>query len=437
MLDLKGKSISLVGYGVSGRSMCRYLEKKGIPFLVRCEGKCDLPKGALGVFGRGYLNTCEDIVFRSPGVRPDKIRGGGTVLTEAAFGLDLLKSFKVGVTGSDGKTTTSTLIYRMLACGGKNAFLGGNIGYPIIDFVGKAAPGDYLVAELSSFQLMDASPLLDVAAVTNISENHLDWHKDMDEYICAKKNIIKNAKRSVLNYDDPVVREQRNGAVTYFSLENREHLVKNDEHFVHIVNGQVCYDRDVLFPVCDVGLRGAFNLQNVLCAIGCTYEIVGRDACYQVAREFCGVGGRQEIVGEWQGVTYINSAIDTTPTRTKNTLSAYPSEKTIAILGGYDKNLSYDSLRDVLSSTKAVVLCGENREKIMKAIGRHVINVNTIGEAVEVAYKLADEGDFVILTPASASFDMFKSYRQKGEAFENAVKVKQVKGCKGDKNGEN
>ena len=422
MLDLKGKSISLVGYGVSGMAMGRYLAEKNIPFVVRSERECVLPKGITGVFGKSYLNVAEDVVFRSPGVRPNKIKGGGVKCTEAIFALGLCPSFKIGVSGSDGKTTTSTLIYRMLIEGEKNAFLGGNIGYPIIDYVGKIAKDDYLVAELSSFQLIDDSPYLDVAAVTNISENHLDWHTDMDEYVRAKGNIVKNAQRVVLNYDDHLVRELKTKGVTYFSLMDRGELLGGENHFVYVSNGQICFDGHVLFPVSDIALKGKFNLQNVLCAIGCVYHIVGKEVCRLVGREFCGVGGRQEEIGTFNGVTYVNSAIDTTPTRTKNTLSVFVPERTVAILGGYDKNLNYECLRDELSQVKAVILCGENRDKISAVLNRRAINVNTIDEAVRVAQSLAADGDFVVLTPASASFDMFKNYREKGKAFERAVR---------------
>ena len=422
MVDLQGKSVSLIGFGVSSEAMCRYLNAKNIRYTVRCEKECALPKGARAVFGKEYLNTDEDIVFRSPGVHPEKIKGHGLVLTEAAYALSLLPCFKLGVTGSDGKTTTSTLIYQMLLAGGKNAFLCGNIGYPIIDLVNKASSDGYLVAELSSFQLMDGEICLDIAAVTNISENHLDYHKDMGEYISAKENIVKNASLAVLNYDDEIVRRFSNKRTLYFSLKDRRGLVNEGLCFVHIVNGYVWFNNTPLFPVSEIRLRGDFNVQNVLCAVGCAYGIVGKDGCYKVSKEFCGVMGRQEAVRVVNGVTYINSAIDTTPNRTKNTLSAYPREKTVVILGGYDKNLSYGILSSVLDKVKAVILCGENREKISAVCKSRAINVNTIGEAVSVAQKIASAGDYVILSPSSASFDMFKNYKEKGKAFEFAVR---------------
>ena len=372
------------------------------------------------VVGKSYLDTREDIVFRSPGVNPKLIRGGGRVYTEVGYALEMAKCKKIGVTGSDGKTTTVTLIHQMLRAGGKGAYLCGNIGYPAIDAAAVACSEDYMVAELSSFQLMDMAPCLDVAAVTNISQNHLDWHADMDEYICAKKNIVKNASLAVLNYDDFVVRSFEAEKKIYFSLGDRRDLVLKGQDFVHVVHGNVCYNECVLFPVSHVKLRGEYNLQNVLCAIGCTHGIVDGQSCHRVAKEFCGVGFRGECVGVKNGVAFINSAIDTTPTRTKNTLSAFDITKVIAILGGYDKNLDYSCLKEALAGAKAVILCGENREKIGAAVKRRVINVNTLNEAVDVAKSLASQGDFVILTPASASFDMFKDYKEKGRCFTSA-----------------
>ena len=421
MLDLAGKTVSLVGYGVSNRAVGKYLREQGVDFVVRCQSAVDLENGTDAVFGDGYLDTCEDVIFRSPGVHPRLIKGHGAVYTEVGFGLETARCAKIAVSGSDGKTTTSTLIYQMLRQGGKNAFLGGNIGYPIISLAGTLTPTDYLVAEMSSFQLMDTAPSLDIAAVTNVSQNHLDWHANMDEYISAKKNIVKNAALAVLNYDDCVVRSFEARRRIYFSLSDRRDLLDKGD-FVHVVDGFVCYNRERLFKVSDICLRGEFNVMNVLCAVGCAYGIVGKDACHKVALEFCGVGGRQEALGTVNGVTYVNSAIDTTPTRTKNTLSAYEGKGVVAILGGYDKNLDYTCLADILSSLKAVILCGENREKISRVSGRRTYTVNTLEEAVEVASEIALKGDFVILTPASASFDMFKDYKEKGMRFAQCVR---------------
>ncbi len=422
MLEFNNSSFALIGYGVSNEAMCRYLMGKGILPTVRCKNECELPSGVTGIFGGDYLNTDEDIVFRSPGVRPDLIKGRGLVYTEASYGLKKTKAFKIGVTGSDGKTTTSTLIYRMLCQGGKNGFLGGNIGKPIINFAPTLSENDYLVTELSSFQLMDFDEKLDIAIITNISENHLDWHVNMEEYILAKKRILKNAHLRVLNYDDNAVRGFGNESTVYFSLQDRQDKVMDGLKLVHIVNGVIYYNDIGLFPASDICLKGKFNLQNVLCAIACTYGIVGKGACHTVAAEFCGVDNRMENIGTYLGRTFINSSIDSTPNRSINTLSAFPCDRVIAIMGGYDKNLSYDILGSTLDKLKAIVLCGENRDKIASVTSGKIINVSTLKEAVRVAFKLSSDGDYIILSPASCSFDMFKNYRERAKCFKEAVK---------------
>ncbi|MBO5287318.1 MAG: UDP-N-acetylmuramoyl-L-alanine--D-glutamate ligase [Clostridia bacterium] len=425
MIALENKTVSLLGFGISNRALCDYLMSRGIYPVVRCKEKCSLPKGIKGIFTEDYLDTGEDIVFRSPAIRPDRIRGNGRIYTELSLALDSTSAFKIGVTGSDGKTTTSTLIHKMLCRGGENAILGGNIGKALVAYTSDLRPNDFVVAEMSSFQLMDYEPCLDVAVITCISPNHLDWHRDMDEYICAKHSITKNAKRLVLNYDDDTVRAMGNGrdGVTYFSLNDCTHLISCEDNFVHVVNGVIFYNSTPLFSADRVRLRGRFNLQNILSAIGVAYRHVDLEAIVSVAESFTGVEGRMEHIDTIEGVSFFDSAIDSTPSRTKGTLSAFPPERVICIMGGYDKNLKYDLLRDTAKELKLIILCGENRHKIEKAChGARIINVNTLSEAVALAKKMARAGDFVILSPASASFDMFKNYKEKSEKFKEAIR---------------
>lgn len=420
MLNLNNGSVGLIGYGVSNKALCKYLMGKGIYPTVHAPTSCSIPKGMSCVFGEGYLDNLEETVFRSPGVHPGKI--GKKSYTEVEYGFDLIDTFKVGITGSDGKTTTSTLVYLMLMRGGKNTFLAGNIGKPVIEIAPLVRAEDFLVCELSSFQLYGFEPCLDVGVITNISENHLDWHADMDDYINAKKNILAKSKRRVLNFDCPIVKEMAKDCTTYFSLRDCSSYLGNGHDFVHVVGGAVYYNEALLFFVKDVCLKGEFNLQNILCATAVAYPIVGKEAVERVAREFCGVENRMEQVCQIDGVTYICSAIDTTPERTRKTLSAFDISKVVPILGGSHKGLSYDCLGDVLQNAKAVILCGANSEMIRKSLNRQAIKVNTLEEAVNVAKGLCDHGDFVILTPASASFDMFENYKEKAKCFKNVVR---------------
>ena len=420
-MDFTDKSVALIGFGISNKALCDYLIAQGIYPNIRCENECEVPRGTCGIFGKGYLDTYEDIVFRSPSVHPRLLPGG--CQTELELALGVTSAFKIGVTGSDGKTTSTTLIYRMLKEGGKNAFIGGNVGSAIISFAPRLGEKDYLCVEMSSFQLYGYTPCLDVALVTNISQNHLDWHENMADYIYAKKNITKKAKRTVLNYDNITVRLFGGEKITYFTTKDASGLLSRDYDFVYISKGDIYYNRERLFSIDKISLKGKFNLENVLASIGVAYPIVGCEPCKRVAYEFCGVENRMEEVGVIEGVTFVSSSIDTTPTRSINTLSAFGLSKTVAIMGGYDKNLSYEMLASCLDGLKGIVVCGENSEKLLEVTkNKRVIKVNTLKEATSVAFGMAQSGDFVVLSPASASYDMFKNYKEKASCFKEAVR---------------
>ena len=413
---------SLIGYGVSNRAALCYFTKNGIHPTVRCEKPCDLPLGTSGIFGDGYLLTNEDLIIRSPSVRPDKISGHGYITTEASFALSLAKSKKIGITGSDGKSTTSTLIFMMLEKSGK-AYLCGNIGKPVIDFAPCAEENSFIVAELSSFQLMDFTASLNTCVVTNITENHLDWHTSMGEYIDAKKNIVLNSLGAVLNYDDLTVREfafcKSAGNITYFSLKEAK---KPEEcaHFVTVEGGYLCYDGAKVIKTDEIRLKGEFNLMNAMAAVGAVFEYVQTDDIKDVLSSFEGVLSRMQFVGKAGGVSFFDSSIDSTPSRTAATVSAFDRARTVIILGGYDKNLTYDILGEALCGIKAIVICGENREKIYKAVFgmcNSITVTQSFDEAVTQAFSKAECGDSVLLSPASASFDMFENYRARSLRF--------------------
>lgn len=421
---LKDKRITLVGYGLSNKALGDYFIKNKIKFTVRDLKKVDLPSGISGFFGESYLDICEDIIFRSPSVHPSVFPMDKTVLSEISFSLEMSKGKKIGITGSDGKTTTSTLVHKILEKEAKS-YLAGNIGAPLIDYFDKIKEEDFVVCELSSFQLYDYTPSLDCAVVTGISQNHLDWHTSMADYMFAKRNILKKAKRAVVNYDSSYREFFTHQNITYFSLSNLENLVGRGESYTYIKDGFVYYNRQRLFPLDFIKIKGRYNILNVLGALSVAIDFASLDSVIEAVKEFEGVCHRAETVAKVGGVEFVDSSIDSTPTRTKNTLSAFKRDKSVVIMGGYDKNLSYDSLKDTLNGLKCVVLLGENREKIYKAINgspKKIIIVNDIFEATRVAYKEASYGDFVILSPASASFDMFKSYKERAEKFKEAIR---------------
>ena len=420
---LKTKSVSLIGYGVSNKAVCQCLIKNGIFPTVRNKEKIDVPLGLKTVFGEGYLNVSEDVVFRSPSVR---IEGENKdVYTEISFSLERASGYKIGITGSDGKTTTSTLIDRILRFDSKNSYLVGNVGNPLITYADKIMENDFLVCELSSFQLFDYAPHLDCAVITSISENHLDWHKSMDEYVLSKANIAKNAQRVIMNCDFEYKNLFGGRKTTYFSLNDCSDKLNYENDYVYIKNGKAYFNNDELFSTDIIKLKGEYNLLNVLASIGATYYFVSKEAILSAVSSFEGVRDRCEAVGTKNGVNFINSSVDSTPTRTKNTLSVFPKEKTVVILGGYDKNLTYDILNEPLNGVKAIILMGENKEKIYKSIKNRkekIIKVNTLGEATAVAYGEARKGDYVVLSPASASFDAYKNYKERAESFKDFIR---------------
>lgn len=421
---LKNKTVSLVGYGVSNRAIAEYLQKNNIDFLVRSRERVDLPSKIKGIFGVGYLKAEEDVVFRSPSVNPRLLSGGGRVFTEISYSLEGTRARKIGITGSDGKTTTATMIHEILKRE-HSSFLVGNIGAPLIKYADRVEKDDFLVCELSSFQLYDYTPTLDCAVVTGISQNHLDWHTSMADYVFAKRNILKRAGRVVVNYDSPYKDFFAGKSTTYFSLYDISSLAKKGVDCVYIKGEYIYHNSEPLFPRETVKAKGKYNLLNALSAIAATYEYASLDSICQALSAFVGVPHRAEQIEETDGITFVDSSIDSTPARTKSTLDDFPKEKSIVIMGGYDKNLSYEMLGEVSKGLKCVVLFGENRKKIYDAIlgsGVKIINVNNILEATYASYKEASAGDFVILSPASASFDMFKNYEERAENFKEAIR---------------
>ena len=409
------KNIGLVGFGISSKALCDYFLMQGDRVYVHNETSVPLPNGAIPVFSRDYLSCNEDIVFRSPGVHPKKIKTKAPILVESDFALSKINIPKLLVTGSDGKTTTSTLIHKML---GDGSFIGGNIGTPLLNAVNM--PCKYLVGELSSFQLLNSSPKCNVAVITNITENHLDWHESMNEYVGAKLNLLKNATRVVLPYDDPLLYKEglKHKNATFFSLGD---LSGESFDRVYIKDGFVYHNDRRLFGACEIALPGSYNLLNILASIGATYEFASVEQQALVARAFKGVTGRLEFIKKVGGVSFFNSSIDTTPSRTLATASALDISKTVLIMGGYDKSLSYDILKEPLKNARGVVLFGENKYKILKSLACHTIVVDNLKEALVASLSLAKEGDNILLSPASASFDMFSSYKDRGDRFTKLV----------------
>ena len=421
--------IALIGFGVSNKAVYERLKEFGYGFTVRSLKECCVPDGVDTVFGEGYLDTEEDIVFRSPSCMPYRIRGKGCITTESSFALSHMGCKKISVTGSDGKTTVTSLINEILLNDGKSSYLGGNNGYPLINYMGKLKKEDFLVCELSSFQLIDLAPDTETGVITNITPNHLDIHSSYEEYVGAKANALKRARRIVVNYDSSDARGlgeavKSGRELTYASLTDMSLKAVDGVNYVYCRDGYIYRNSEKLLPLSDIKLRGGFNILNVCLAAGAVYPYVGKESIRNAVAEFYGVPCRMELVGIINGVSYYDSSIDSTPSRTLATLSAFDKARCVIILGGYDKNLSYDALYEGLKGIKCAIICGANSEKLHKAIGNacKVVLRDSFTESVKLAYRTAENGDCVILTPASASYDMFSSYKEKSSKFKEIIR---------------
>lgn len=448
-----GKSFALIGAGVSNLPL--------IPFLLKA-GACRVTvrdlrlspespealdayrNGGEVILGERYLeDLSEDVIIRSPGIRPDKTefvvaeKKSSRITCETELFLEFCTAKTYGVTGSDGKTTTTTLIARMLEAGGKKVLLGGNIGKSMLPQLTQTnEKGVCAVMELSSFQLMNCRFSPDVAVITNLAENHLDWHRSFREYVDAKMNITCHQKTdrnslTVLNFDDPHSLKSGGAITRYFSCREQEFP---SDTSVYYKNGAIRVrknGRDERLLDCSlIRIPGMHNVQNFMAAIAAVMDDVPRRAILETALTFSGVEHRMEIVRELNGVVYYNSSIDSSPSRTKAALSAF-TEKVIMIAGGYDKNLHYEELGEVICQhVKALFLCGATAKKIEDAVISapsyqvgfpEIIHCFTLEKCVEMAHDIAESGDKVILTPASASFDQFKNFEERGKAFKRMV----------------
>ncbi len=448
--QLKGKKIAMCGIGVSNTPLILSFLKQGARVIACDRRERELigniadeleAAGAELKLGEGYLENLEvDIIFRTPGMNfhlPELERArkrGIAVTSEMEVFFDLCPATIFAVTGSDGKTTTTTLIAKMLEAEGKRVFVGGNIGTPLLPEIENITADDFVVAELSSFQLISMRKSPDVAVVTNVAPNHLDVHKDMDEYVEAKKNILlhQNAfSRTILNRDNDITEEFRKdvrGQSLGFSMNRRLNngAWLDDNGVLHMAY------RGIDVPVVDrkdIRILGDHNVENYLTAIAAVWGYVGVDNICKVAREFGGVEHRIEFVREVNGIKYYNDSIASSPTRTIAGLKAFDG-KVILIAGGYDKHIPFEPLMPYLvEKVKTLYLCGDTADKIEKCLRNYagydgapqIVKVNDIAEAVAEAHKSAVSGDIVTLSPACASFDAYPNFVARGNHFKQLV----------------
>ena len=443
--SLRGKKILVMGLGVSNRPLVRMLLAYGCD-VTGCDKtpreKFDDELKELEAFGckmkvgEGYLDDLSaDLVFRTPGMHPNipalqALRDAGAEVTsEMEVFFELCDCTILAVTGSDGKTTTTTLISEMLKASGKKVWLGGNIGTPLLPLIDQMQPSDYAVVELSSFQLMDMHQSPHVAVVTNLAPNHLDVHKDMEEYIQAKVNLFRyQGKEDILivNADNDITSQfTGNGTTRYFSYSSK---VKTG---TYLEGDMICRNGTPVLDKKEIVLPGEHNVENYMTAIMAVDGLVEDETIRQVARTFGGVEHRIEFVREKDGVRYYNDSIASSPTRTIAGLKSFP-QKVILLAGGYDKKIPYDVLGPyIVEHVKAVYLCGATGDKIRAAVENapgyqpgspRLIDCADLKDATGKAAADAKPGDVVLMSPASASFDQFKNFEVRGNYFKALVK---------------
>ncbi|MCF2618127.1 UDP-N-acetylmuramoyl-L-alanine--D-glutamate ligase [Oscillibacter valericigenes] len=446
--SLRDKTVAVIGIGVSNQPLIQLLLSRGIR-VTACDKK---NREALGIvaeqleangcslrLGEGYLDgLTEDVIFRTPGMRPDlpqftaAVKRGSILTSEMEVFFEVCPCPKIAVTGSDGKTTTTTIIAELLKRAGKTVHLGGNIGHPLLAETGKMKPEDIAVLELSSFQLMTMTHSPHIAVVTNLAPNHLDVHKDFREYIDAKENIFTHQSAediAVFNADNPYTLEEAGRAVGRARLFSRQ---KELEDGVFLRGGAIIAKRDgaerQVMTAADIKLPGVHNIENYMAAIAAVDGLVPDGIIRDFAREFGGVEHRIELIRTRNGVRWYNDSIASSPSRTIAGLNSF-KEKVILIAGGKDKGISYESLGPVINDhVKLLILCGatagvirQSTEQAPNYGGLEIADVTDYHEAVALADSRAEEGDVVILSPASTSFDRFANFMERGRVFKDIV----------------
>lgn len=439
---INGKNVTVIGIGISNLPLIEYLTSAGAN-VTACDAHdaewlgdnyavCE----RLGVatrLGDGYLDNLEDdIIFKTPGMRYDipelaaATERGAVVTSEMEVFFELCPSHIIAVTGSDGKTTTTSLIHRMLTEAGYKTWLGGNIGNPLLSQVDEMTDTDYVILELSSFQLHTMKKSPEIAVITNLSPNHLDWHKDYSEYIEAKTNIFKYMSadnKLILNGDN------KDSAALLPSVKcSVETFSRTDNSPIHLDGDMIIYHGEPVLNIKDIKIPGMHNVENYMAAIGAVGKLVDNDVIVNTAKNFGGVAHRIELVRTLDGVRYYNSSIDSSPNRTINTLNVF-DERVIMISGGKDKGIPYDSIGEPIAEhVKTLILIGATSDKIEEALtatGRQdeveIIHAATYPEAVAAAHNAASAGDVVLLSPASTSFDMFRNFEERGNLFKKLV----------------
>ena len=447
--SLHDKRVTVVGIGISNRPLIELLAENGID-VTACDKRSAEKLGdyydklvSLGVklkLGEAYLDDIEaDVIFRTPGLHPltdklsEAVSRGAVLTSEMETFFEVCPCRIVAVTGSDGKTTTTSVIAEMLRRGGYTVHIGGNIGHPLLCEADSMKPEDIAVLELSSFQLMTMNVSPDVAVVTNVAPNHLDIHRSMDEYVDAKKNVFAHQNKNcrvVLNMDNDITNDfagEANGSVMMFSRRGKP------ENGAYWENGSIFIAKNgetrQLMDSSEIFLPGVHNIENYMAAFCAVQGYVTDEVCVQTAKEFTGVEHRIEYVRTVRGVKYYNDSIASSPSRTIAGLRSF-TQKLILIAGGKDKGVPFDVLGpEIIEHVKTLVLTGFTAEKLRDTVmntegyngSPEIYIIDGFKDAVLEAQKHAQKGDIVILSPACTSFDRFANFEERGNTFKAIV----------------
>ena len=439
--SLRHKTVAVIGIGVSNTPLLELLLAEGI-CVTACDKRSREQMGEqaehleqLGCelhLGADYLKDLDaDVIFRTPGLRPDVpeiaacVDRGAVLTSEMEVFFEVCPCPIIAVTGSDGKTTTTTIIAELLKAAGRRVWVGGNIGHPLLCEADGMLATDYAVLELSSFQLM---------TVTNLAPNHLDVHRDMAEYVAAKENIFRHQSGedvAVFNADNDITAEQSRRAPGAARPCSRQDEVAGGVGLRgEDSGGRSGGDERVVMTNGDIKIPGVHNVENYMAAIAAVDGLVPDEVIRDFAREFGGVEHRIELVRTYRGVRYYNDSIASSPSRTIAGLRSF-HEKVILIAGGYDKHIPFDVLGpEIVEHVKLLVLCGATADKIRAAVENapgyepgkpEIRDVTPFTAAVEAARDRAQPGDVVTLSPACAAFDQFKNFAERGKFFKSIV----------------
>lgn len=448
--SLENKNITVIGIGISNVPLLKFLAKSKAKITAADKrtkeelGTTFLELEKLGisfVLGDGYLDNIPkntDIIFKTPGLRYDTpqlceaVENGAYLTSDTELFFKLCPAEIIAVTGSDGKTTTTTLIYEMMKKEGYDAFVGGNIGLPLFENIEKIKPESKVVLELSSFQLHTLKQSPSTSVITNITPNHLNWHKDYNEYIDAKKNIFLHrpkGARVVLNNDNKITESFKENNADFFMFGRtnppKEGFCVEDGF---IVKKSADKPSEKLLDTAKIKIPGVHNIENYMAAVAALYGRVSLETIEYVAENFGGVEHRIEFVRETGGVKYYNDSIASTPARCEAGLKSF-DKKVVLIAGGYDKKIPFDDFGGVVCTyVKKLILVGHTSEKIRSAVlnaknynGLEIFMFKDFEEAVKYSKEISEKGDIVLFSPACASFDLFKNFEERGKKFKLIV----------------